>query len=458
MKKIILTLLVICFLSVLGTAQQHAGISFEENLSWQQIKEKARTENKYIFVDCFATWCGPCKLMDQKVYPNDTIGRFMNDKFLSVKMQFDTSKADNDAVKARYADAHQLLASYQITAFPTFLFFSPDGKLVHKGLGFLPLKDFLQLVQDATDPQKQYYTLVNSFRKGDMSYRGMPAFIMWARLFNDQKLADSALKRYVVNYLFKDGWDSIYTRVNMGFILDYTQSSSAETFSFLMQNKARVDSVMKIKNIAQGRIDAIIKNEEIVKHLYNDEGKALSKSPDWADIMGNIQTKYQRDSQYADSLVYPYIVSFHYFNKDWPNFSKDIDLAIKKHQPNAKSSTFNYSVASTIDGAWYQGNDPHGLNEMAFDLFQGCADLKLLKNALNWSNLAIRLYGDKRDYELAEFYDTKANLLYKLGQKQAAISLEQKAINIWPKATDIIENLEKMKKGLPTWSIAPANK
>ncbi len=36
-------------------------IHFENGLSWEQIKEKAKAEHKYIFVDCYATWCGPCK-------------------------------------------------------------------------------------------------------------------------------------------------------------------------------------------------------------------------------------------------------------------------------------------------------------------------------------------------------------------------------------------------------------
>jgi thiol:disulfide interchange protein len=43
------------------------GIRFEHGLSWAQVKEKAKAENKYIFMDCYATWCGPCKAMDKNV-------------------------------------------------------------------------------------------------------------------------------------------------------------------------------------------------------------------------------------------------------------------------------------------------------------------------------------------------------------------------------------------------------
>ena len=60
------------------------GIKFEEGLSWEQVKQKAKTENKFIFVDCYATWCAPCKMMDKYVYQNDTVGEFVKDKFIYV--------------------------------------------------------------------------------------------------------------------------------------------------------------------------------------------------------------------------------------------------------------------------------------------------------------------------------------------------------------------------------------
>src|ERR1700761_5246017 len=112
------------------------GIHFEKDMTWQQVKEKAKKENKFIFVDCFTTWCGPCKSMDHNIYPNDTVGKLVNDRFVSVKVQLDTSKRDDENVKQWYADAHMIKEQYKIHAFPTFLFFSPDGEIVHRGQGY----------------------------------------------------------------------------------------------------------------------------------------------------------------------------------------------------------------------------------------------------------------------------------------------------------------------------------
>ena len=60
------------------------GIQFEHNLSWTQIKAKANSEQKYIFVDCYATWCGPCKFMRAIIFPQQAMGDFFNDRFVSV--------------------------------------------------------------------------------------------------------------------------------------------------------------------------------------------------------------------------------------------------------------------------------------------------------------------------------------------------------------------------------------
>ena len=47
--------------------------------------------------------------------------------------------------------------------------------------------------------------------------------------------------------------------------------------------------------------------------------------------------------------------------------------------------------------------------------------------------------------------DTYANFLYRLGRKNEAVILEQKAVKLSPSETEIKANLDKMKNGMPTW-------
>src|ERR1700730_5445986 len=119
-------LLIILFIPCFTMAQVKKGIKFETLANWNQVLKRAKSENKFIFVDCYATWCGPCKYMDKEVYHNDSVGYFINAKFISVKVQMDTSKMDNDATKEWYTTARRLQGEYKVNAYPTFLFFSPN--------------------------------------------------------------------------------------------------------------------------------------------------------------------------------------------------------------------------------------------------------------------------------------------------------------------------------------------
>jgi len=43
------------------------GIVFIEN-SWLDALHQAQVKNKYIFVDAYATWCGPCNLLKNTTF------------------------------------------------------------------------------------------------------------------------------------------------------------------------------------------------------------------------------------------------------------------------------------------------------------------------------------------------------------------------------------------------------
>src|SRR5687768_11668505 len=95
-------LLILCLPFITIAQDAETGIKWTTGLSWQQVKQKAKTENKYIFLDCFTTWCGPCKVMDNNVYPNDSVGKYFNSKFISVRVQMDKTKKDNEQIQKWY--------------------------------------------------------------------------------------------------------------------------------------------------------------------------------------------------------------------------------------------------------------------------------------------------------------------------------------------------------------------
>ncbi len=184
MKNMYRIFYLLVLLPLISSAQNaETGIDFTQNLNWQQIQQKAKNENKFIFVDCYATWCKPCKMMDSMVYTLSDVGAALNKSFISVKVQMDTSGRDAQNIKAWYKDANEIKQKYSVTSFPTFLFFSPEGELVHKGIGYMHSSGFIPLADDARTPDRQYYTLIRNYKAGKKNYIQLPYLAKYCFFF-----------------------------------------------------------------------------------------------------------------------------------------------------------------------------------------------------------------------------------------------------------------------------------
>jgi thiol:disulfide interchange protein len=98
------------------------GIQFFEG-RWKDALAKAKKENKLVFLDAYTSWCGPCKLMQARTFPDKKVGEFFNKKFVSVKI--DMEKGEGPA----------LADKYPLQGYPTLFFMNADGKVIKEVLG-----------------------------------------------------------------------------------------------------------------------------------------------------------------------------------------------------------------------------------------------------------------------------------------------------------------------------------
>ena len=61
------------------------GIHFFEG-SWDEALAFAKNENKSIFLDVYASWCGPCKLLKKNTFPDIEAGKYFNENYINVKI------------------------------------------------------------------------------------------------------------------------------------------------------------------------------------------------------------------------------------------------------------------------------------------------------------------------------------------------------------------------------------
>jgi len=404
--------------AILSFAQQEQGIDFYKAKSWADVKAKAKAENKYIFVDAFTTWCGPCKVMAAKIFPQPEVGAFFNPNYINLKVQLDTTGQDNDYIKSWYQDAHNLMVNYKVNVFPTYLFFSPDGEIVHREVGSSDAVTFINKGKDALIPEKQYYALFRKYEAGNREPGFLKTISYAARGAYDRDNTPTFTKAYLATQ--KD----LLTEDNLKFLSDFTQSSKDPGFKYMLENPEKFDAI-KEPGYAANVVKSIILSEEIYPVVFPRTPGAANTVPDWANIDKTLKTKYPT---LAEEIGLQAKILYYQQKKDWPAFSKAITQLL---QQSPKSM------------------QPAMLNDFAWTIFEGCDDIACVRQALAWSEKSVEKDADPM------YLDTYANLLHKTGDSKKAITVQERAIELLKKsgedASDYEATLEKIKKGEKTW-------
>jgi thioredoxin 1 len=106
------------------SSKKPGGIVFIEN-SWMEALHQAQVKNKYIFVDAYATWCGPCNMLKNITFKNDKAAAFFNSNFINVEIDMEKG------------DGPMLAQQWGIQAYPTLLVFDANGKPVTGTMGYM---------------------------------------------------------------------------------------------------------------------------------------------------------------------------------------------------------------------------------------------------------------------------------------------------------------------------------
>ena len=424
-------LLMVVFMPFCGFSQ-NTGIQFVKGLSWRQVLDKAKQENKYIFLDCYASWCGPCKEMDNKVYSQPEVGAYMKAHFICVKMQMDSTGHDPEEISSRYGDARLIQKAYRIGTFPSFLYFSTDGTLVSRTIGYRDPDVFLSLSQNMLDPAKQYYTVLKAYGRHQMADSTIFFLVGKSMDLGDTSTAHRVATAYIDQNLPQWEGPNAISKPIIDFIINCT------TNGFLSEKEAvdvftifRRDSV-KFISVTGERPDRflrfLIAKVEIDPYIMTASRSGKPDLP-WDQLKGHINQKY--DKQLADRPIIEAQVRWYGFKQNWPLYTR-YTVELLQYYGTGMSST--------------------DLNNYTWQVSLYSAKREELQAAIPWSKKAL-----EQDPKNAEDLDTYAGLLYKTGRTKEALEIETKALQLLPGNKDLKDNYAKMLAGKPTW-ILPKDK
>lgn len=133
---IVLGILAIALMSVQrlrkSTPKEGVGISFQQG-TFNDALLLAKKGNKVVFLDIYATWCGPCKMLKRNTFSDSEVGEVFNKNFINI------------AIDAEKGEGEEIARKYKVSGFPTLLFVNPDGSVVKSTMGYHNPKQFIEL-------------------------------------------------------------------------------------------------------------------------------------------------------------------------------------------------------------------------------------------------------------------------------------------------------------------------
>ncbi len=104
-------------------ARPRATAPFGWQHDFTQAVAQARTAGRRVLIDFEATWCGPCKTMDEWIWSDAEVAALLTDGYVGVKLDGDIEKA--------------LVDRFRITGYPTMVLLDADGREVRRAVGYL---------------------------------------------------------------------------------------------------------------------------------------------------------------------------------------------------------------------------------------------------------------------------------------------------------------------------------
>lgn len=280
--------------------------------------------------------------------------------------------------------------------------------------------------KDSLRDKATFDSLLLEYQGGKKNYSILPAMIAKSKALKNDSLGTLLAEDYIENYLMKVNSSDRLTKQNISFINAHLHSHQSNAFIWFDRNRVAIDIVMDRKGYASETLTNVLASSFITPHLQ--AAIANHRDPNWQLIRKAMRKKASSDL--VDMALLDAKIRWSGYHKNWLQHTKHIVQRVEKYGP--------FGMFSPVDWRY---------NDNAWTIFLKSNNQDEIKKALVWCDSAIRIA------EQPEYYDTYANLLYKLGRVEEAIKMEEKAAFLGPNYDDIKLNLEKMKKGQPTWPL-----
>ncbi|MCG8580073.1 MAG: thioredoxin domain-containing protein [Bacteroidales bacterium] len=365
MKKLGMLMAMVC-LALMAGAQE--GIKFEHG-SWKEITDMAVKSNKIIFVDCYTSWCGPCKKLAREVFPQKEVGEFFNAGFINVKI--DMEKGEGRALKEQFG----------VEAFPTMLFINTDGSVAHRVVGYRKADKLIEEGKIAIEGTG-YGAMKKEYDAGNREFEFVNDYMKALKSAGEkEELERVALD--ILKDIKKQNW---LKPNNYALIKTCVSSPDSEPILYINKNKHLFKAVHGSRNVEIQLRNAF--SAKAISFLIEEDGKKVIDRQAYDDY---IKWMKENDVEEVESIVNSANMRYALLTEDWQQLVKLVEADIK-----TKGDKMHAQIL------WHH----------AKQINQGCDDISLRKIAQEWCKKAIATTQSEKAKE------SYRNTLLELGEKR----------------------------------------
>ncbi len=385
MKKIIVLFLVLQ--SQMISVKAEEGMKFFKGTFYEALL-KAKEQNKLLFIDCFTTWCGPCKKMSTQIFTKDEVYSYFNKNFICY------------AIDMEKGEGLEVAKKYKVRNYPTFLWLDGTGKQIHRSVGSAETSSFLAIAANALNPLGNLSYLKQEYESGNRKPELILAYahcLKAAYDMNYQVIADEYFHSLPPNELAGEmSWKTI---------LEFTPNIN----SFVYKSMAKSP-----------------------QQFYDRYGKdsVLHVMDELA-----LQTLYYAKQQKDSALLAKAITLLK------KSVNKEVCVEAAKgeldYYKGAKDMA-KYTALAHDYVKKYFFNDASTLNAICWTYFMEVNEKDKLADAEKWIALSVAL--EDRYYNS----DTYANILHKEGKKKEAIDMAKHSIEAAKKLSEDYSSTQEL--------------
>ncbi|MHA7101591.1 thioredoxin family protein [Roseivirga pacifica] len=365
--QFIVSLLLISNLAIANDLETIDFIEVSSEKEWEKAFEKAKADNKVVFVDVYTDWCGYCHKLDNEVYTNEQVISYFNENFINIKFDAETQWG------------YQKAQAYAVDGYPTLLFLTTNEDVYEEIGGFVPSPTLLAYAEEVQSSWAKLPILAAQYERGTIS-KGETLEYIDALERRDVEKANEVAATYL-----KGLNDADYLEIETLWLASrFENYLEAETYMYITAHKD-----LMVETHGQSEY------EDYIKAVYNDNLLLAIKYGDETllnRIVIELIPEFVPETEQAEAA---YITKTLYYGQreDFDNYVIESNAYLNNHVLPEDKKNFMFSQAVEI----LNNYESKRLYEHAVELLKQCR--RMDKDNFEVASLLVYTYallGDKK--------------------------------------------------------------